>query len=797
MLKNIFKTAFRTIVKNRVVSFINLFGLATGITAAVFIFLWVQSEVTVDNYQPDDIYRLSYKYDFGGNVLTTDRTTYPLYAAAGKEVPEIEKAVIMSPNSYSGFTFNINNKLFSEKTSAWVDRAWFTMFNYTFIQGNATTFEKNPYSIVLTESKAHKYFGDVPALGKVIQYDTINYTVAGVVKDNPVNSSFQFDVLMQYDSYLTGTRLTRAKTDWNNGNYIAFIKLTKGASPKVVPAKLNSIIKRNLPQTNGDAATLDPLKEMYFNTDVSSVLPHGNKKTTYIFSLLGALLLVIACINYVNLTTAKASLRAKEVSIRKITGAKKAHLFLQFIGESVVISTLSLLLALLFIQLLLPVFNTLTEKEFKLPLTSGNLWQILLGTLAVTTLLNGIYPALLLSSFKPLNVFRGKSLLKVKDVAVRKGLVVFQFSLSVLLIISTIVIYRQLHYIQSTNPGYNVSQVVGLDIPYRAIAKLSDEQRASFFEGLRHELQVQPGVASVSAASEGVINVGNSSGAGNAVWDGKDTTYKERIARMEVDAEFKNTFGLQLKSGRWFNTSKTDYKNVLINETAEREFNIRKPVVGQRLIWGGDTGQVIGVVKDFNYKSLHEKIGPMVLLNNQGSSYSYFVKVAGNNIPAAIKGIGGVWAKFIPKEPFAYTFLDESFNYLYKTDIKTSKLILIFSLVAVIICSLGLFGLAAFTAVQRTKEIGIRKMLGATVQQITILLSKDFLVLVTIAICIAAPIAWWAMSSWLQDFAYRITISIWIFIAAGALALLIAAISVSVQAIKAAVANPVKALQQE
>jgi ABC-type antimicrobial peptide transport system permease subunit len=266
---------------------------------------------------------------------------------------------------------------------------------------------------------------------------------------------------------------------------------------------------------------------------------------------------------------------------------------------------------------------------------------------------------------------------------------------------------------------------------------------------------------------------------------------------MEVDATFKNTFGLQLKNGRWFNTAKTDYKNVLINETAEREFNMRKPVVGQRFIWGGDTGQVIGVVKDFNYKSLHEKIGPMVLLNNQGSSYSYFVKVAGNNIPAAIKGIAGVWAKFIPKEPFTYSFLDDSFNYLYKTDIKTSKLILIFSLVVVIICSLGLFGLAAFTAVQRTKEIGIRKVLGATVQQITILLSKDFLVLVTIAICIAAPIAWWAMNSWLQDFAYRITISIWIFIAAGALALLIAALSVSVQAIKAAVANPVKALQQE
>ena len=791
MLTNLIKPAFRGLLKNKITTFINLFGLSAGITTAVFIFLWVQNEVTVDDYQPDNIYRLSYSYNFSGTSGTSERTTMPMYLAASNDVPEIEKAVIMSPNAFTGITFNINNKLFSERTSAWVDRNWFHMFNYSFIQGNAATFKQNPYSIVLTESKAKKYFGNTDATGQIIRFDTVNYTVAGVVKENPPNSSFQFDIFMQYDSYLTGSRLARSRTDWNNSNFIAFVQLRPDASKKLVSAKLADIEKRNVPDAS-EVINLDPLKQMYFQTGIGSSLPQGNKKATYIFSLLGVLLLVTACINYVNLTTAKASLRAKEVSIRKIAGAGRMHLFLQFIAESAIISFISLLLSLVLINLLLPVFDTITEKNFHLPLISKNLWQILLGTLLFATLLNGIYPALLLSSFKPLNVFRGRTMLKIKDGSIRKGLVVFQFSLSVVLIIGAIVINRQLHYIQTTNPGYNLSQVIALDIPYRSYDRIKNE-----LESFKHELEMQPGVMNVSAGSEEIINIGNSSGAGNAVWDGKDTSYKTQIARLEVDANFQKTFGLKLKDGRWFNTTKNDYNNVIINETAETEFNMRKPVVGQRFVWGGDTGQIIGVVKDFHYKSLHDKIGPIVILNNRGSSITYFVKTTGGNIPATLSSLAAVWSKFIPKEPFIYTFLDDSFNNLYKIDIKTSQLILIFSLAAVIICGLGLFGLAAFTAEQRTKEIGIRKVLGATVQQITILLSKDFLMLVAVAIGIASPIAWWAMHKWLQDFAYRAPLNIWIFMGAAALALMIAVVSVSTHAIKTALTNPVKSLRTE
>lgn len=796
MFRNFLKTALRAFYKNRFISLLNLLGLSTGMTAAVFIFLWVQNEITVNDYQPGNIYRVSYISNYRGETYTNERNSYPEYLAMTKDIPEIDRAVIMSPNSFEGFTFNINNKLFSEKTSAWVDKAWFNMFNYSFVEGNAVAFTQSPNSIVLTESKAHKYFGNAGAVGQLIKVDTINYLVAGVVKDNPLNSSFQFDIFLNYDSRLNGEKLKRSSTDWNNNNYIAFVQTRADASPKLVGAKLAGIIKKNIPDDD-EVVSLDPLKKIYFQEGLRSSLPQGNKKATYIFALLGILLLVTACINYVNLTTARASLRAKEVSIRKIAGAEKTHLFFQFIAESLVISFISLLLALLMIRLLLPVFNSITEKDFQLPLTSVALWQILLGTLGFATVLNGIYPALLLSSFRPLNVFRGKSFLKINDGSIRKALVVFQFALSVLLIISATVIYRQLHYIQTTNPGYNVSQIASLSVPYSAYSKLDDKGRDAFFEGLRHDLEVQPGVAGVSSASEEIVDVGNSNGSGDAIWEGKDTGYHSVVARMEVDADFKKIFGVQLKTGRWFTTGRQDYNNVILNETAVNEFNMRQPVIGQRFIWRGDTGQVVGVVKDFHYKSMHDKIGPMVLSNNHGSSYFYCVKIAGNNIPAALSAIAGVWRKYVPKEAFTYNFLDDSFNSLYKTDIKTSQLIFIFSLVAVLISALGLFGLAAFTAEQRIKEIGIRKVLGATVQQITLLLSKDFLALVVVAILIATPIAWWAMSNWLQDFAYRIQLTFGIFAGAGAMALIIAAVSVSFQAIKAAVANPVKALRSE
>ncbi len=801
MFKNYFKTALRNIWKNKVTSSINLFGLSVGMTAAVFIFLWVENEISFDDYHTDrnDIYRVTNAIQVNkSETWIWETAPMPLADRAVKEIPEVRNAARVIINTYGSPVFNINHKLFEEKTSAWVERTWFDIFNYDFVAGSKAAFGENPFSIILTESKAKKYFGNENPIGKIIKVDTVNYTVRGVIKNNPLNSSFRFDVLLQMDGRFSNAQTFKNDRTWNNYNFITFLKLNPGASKSLVESKLNGIIANNRKNTNNPPkVSLEPLKNMYFESDLqSSNMPHGNKKTTYIFCVLGLLLLMTACINYVNLTTARAGIRAKEVSVRKITGARRSHLFFQFIVESLTISLLSLLITLLLIQLCLPAFNTITGEHFQLPLNSPSVWKILLATLAVATILNGVYPATLLSSFKPLNVFRGKSLLRFSDGSIRKGLVVFQFGLSILLIMGTIVIYRQLNFIQTSNPGYNISQVVSLQIPYKSYSKLDEEQRKYFFTAMKQELLSQSSIAAVSTGGSEIMDVGNSS-SGNADWDGRDTTYNPTISQLSVDEDFQKMFQLQLKSGHWFKSGTEDSHNYILNETAANAFNMHQPVIGQRFIYGGDTGKIIGIVKDFNYKSMHEKIGPMILSFNDGSDSYIFIKTLPGNVPKALRAAKKIWSKFISAQPFNFTFLDDSFNNLYKSDIKTSQLILIFSIIAIIISAMGLFGLATFTAERRTKEIGIRKVLGASVRQIVMLLSKDFLRLVILAIVIACPIAWWLMNNWLKDFAYRINITAWIFIAAGSLALLIALMSVSFQAIKAAMANPVKSLRSE
>lgn len=798
MIRNYFKTAWRSILKNKATSAINLFGLSVGMTAAVFIFLWVQSEMTVDDYHPDkdNIYRITNSIQVNNDeAWVWENSPMMMAEFASREIPEIGRAARLVLNAWGGPVLSVNHQMFPGKTSAYIDKNWFSLFHYDFVTGNATAFGEDAFSVILTESKAKKYFGVANPVGQVIKVDTVNYTVKGIVKDNPVNSGFQFDVMMQMDGRLADEKVFKNDKTWNNFGYITFLQLRPDAKRALVESKLNALINKNR-SNNNDKVSIRPLGELYFETDLqSSEMPHGSKKATYIFCLLGVLLLITACINYVNLTTAKASLRAKEVSIRKIAGAKRVHLFFQFIAESLIISLLSLLITLALVQLCLPLFNSITEKQFELPVSSLAMWQVLLATLLFAIFLNGIYPAVLLSSFKPLNVFRGKSLLKVNDAVVRKGLVVFQFSLSMMLIVATIVIYRQLNFIQTTDPGYNVSQVMSVQVPYRNYAGLQPAQQKLFFANIKQQLLSQSSIVQVSNGNDEIINV-TSASSGNADWDGRDTTYEPTIAHLTVDTDFKQLFQLQLKEGNWFRPV-IDKNNYILNETAVTAFNLHQPLIGQRFTWGGDTGQVIAVVKDFHYKNLHEKIGPMVIAGNEGSGSYFFIKTAAGNTQKAIAAVSAIWAQYIPAEPFTYHFLDDSFDQLYKIDIKTSSLIFIFSIIAVIISALGLFGLAAFTAEQRTREIGIRKVLGASVRQITTLLSKDFVRLVAIAIVIASPVALWVMNKWLQDFAYRISITVGIFIAAGLLALIVAIVSVSIQAVKTAVANPVKSLRTE
>ncbi|NWJ49921.1 MAG: ABC transporter permease [Bacteroidetes bacterium] len=800
MLKSYFKTAWRNLWRNKTTTFINLFGLSVGITAAVLILMWVQNERSFDSYHPDaqNIYRIVNHIKVSKNEdWIWETSPLAMASAAKQDIPEIATATrIMS--EWEPQVFNINNKLFSEKKCAYIDNNWFDVFHYDFKQGNIISFVKDPYGMILTESEAKKLFGDQESIGQTIKIDSTNFTVRAVVKDNPSNSSFQFDVLMPLSVFITNQKKFGTDTGWGNFNYITFLKLTKTANINVVVKKLNVVIAKNRGKDNNATISLHSLTSMHFDTRIGfSSFKHTEKKKTYIFSVLALMLLLTACINYVNLTTARASLRAKEVSIRKIVGAYSKHLFSQFITESVVVSVLALAVSLLLIKLSLPYFNQLTDMSFVSPFSSLMVWKVLLGTLIATIILNGIYPALLLSSFKPLNVFRGKSLLKVKDSGLRKGLVVFQFVLSVMLIIGTVVVFRQLQFVQSSNPGYNRSQIVSMQLPFKSLIYMKEDARSSFIDNIKYELSKNVNTQLVTSSNQPIVNVTNTN-SGSSKWDGKDSLFNPTVHTLSVDARYQKVFDLKMKEGRWYFTNeKADLKNYILNETAVKVFDLHQPVIGQRFSFNKIEGTIIGIVKDFHHGSMHDKIEPVLIHNNPAWMTYISVKAREGNIMQTLATMEAVWHKFLPDEPFDYTFMDDTFNALYKSDLKTSKLILIFSIITIIISALGLFGLAAFTAERKRKEIGIRKVLGATITNITSLLSKEFVILVGIAIVIASPIAWWGMNKWLEDFAYRINISWWMFMFAGVIALFIALLNVSALAIKAAVANPVKSLRTE
>jgi len=474
-------------------------------------------------------------------------------------------------------------------------------------------------------------------------------------------------------------------------------------------------------------------------------------------------------------------------------GAKRRHLFYQFITESFLVSLLSLILTIFLIHLALQPFNSLTGKDFMLPYSSPVMWRIIGLTLFVALLLNSIYPALLLSSFKPLNVFRGVTVLKVKDSNFRKGLVVVQFTISVMLIASTIVIYRQMKFVQETNPGYNREQVLSFPIP----ACVENEKKELLMQTIKQELLANGSIQSITMTNQSVVNIGSVS-TGSADWQGHDSAFNPKIAQLSADADFQKTMQLQMKEGRWFAQGAiADKNNVVLNETAVKDLKIPAPVIGQRFTFKGRTGQIIGIVKDFHYKSMHDKTGPLIAFNDPQWYRFYMVRTSQGNASKAIQDVQTAWKKFLPGSPLEYNFLDDAFNDLYKEDQKASFLIFVFAIIAIMISALGLFGLAAFTAEQRTREIGIRKVLGASISTIISLLSEDFLKLVVLSILIASPIAYWGMNNWIQNFAYRIDISWWMFVAAGAVAIVIALTTVSFQAIRAATANPIKSLRTE
>lgn len=802
MIRIYLKTAWRSILAQKATSTINIMGLAIGMWAAILIFIWVQNEWSFDRHHKDaDRIFLVKNYVGIDQAVPSvwDNSPYLLGEKAREKLPEVLKVARLLPVRFQNTYFNYKGNLTKEPGGAYADSTWFDVFPSKVLEGSIQAFNDNPGSIILTQSKARKYFGNDNPVGEIISIDTVQYRVQAVIADPPTNSSFQASFYLPIAARMTSETERKQQLHWGNYNYLTFLKLAPGSPVASVEQKLTDLVLRERQREKKDMkAGLVSLPELHFDKSIDRPgLLRGDKKTMAVFSALGILLLAIACINYINLTTARATLRMKEVSIRKIVGADRKELFAQFITESFLVSFLALVIAMLAVYISLPFYNDLTEKSFTLTAYSYTIWSIALGIFGLSVLLGSVYPALMLSSFKPVEIFNGRTVFSLKSGTLRKVLVTGQFVLSILLIISTIIVYRQMQFIHRESGVAGKEQIFTFSLPFKIYRQYNREQQMALQERVKQELSRHSSIAEVSRMNGNSFINNTSWSTGSADWDGRDKDFEPKITFFETDTSFRSILGLELAEGRWFLPGKADGHNSVVNETALAELGIRRPAVGQRFVARGDTGVIIGVVKDFYYKKMSEKTGPVVIVNSLEYASTYIVKSVPGRTMEARDASEKVWKSILPNDPFDYTFLDDEFEALYRTEAKVLMLVKAFSSLAIFISCLGLFGLAAFTAERRKKEIGVRKVLGASVSDIVTLISKDFVLLVLIALVIASPVAWWAMNSWLQDFAYRVRIESWVFVVSGVLAVLVALVTVGFQAVKAAVANPVKSLRSE
>ena len=772
------KIILRSLRRNFTYSAINIAGLAIGITASVLIFLWVYHERTFDRCYPDTqrIYRIinTDKQDVGSlESRTSEFVSLPFIRACENGIPEIETAAINLGGLIK--TVKANNDIFFLKygDAVTINRAWIEMFNSNLLDGSFDEYDRHPFSVALTESAAKRYFGDLRAIGQIVRINDADYTVQAVVKDNPTNSSFRYHIMISAGVEFSNESKMQYMNKWVVDWARAFVKLRPDADALLVAKKMNEILAKN--DVNKEVR-LELLTDMYFS-DVKGTV-NGNAQTVSIFNLLGILLLCTACINYINLTTARVTHRTKEIGIKKIVGAKRWSLFLQFVSETFILSFAATVIALFLIRALTPLYQTLVG-DIPVSFSSPLIWIVTGITLLFVTVLNGVYPALMLSSFHPVNVLKGISFPKIKDSNLRKALVVLQFSMSAALIISVIVIFSQTRYIQNFDPGFRKDHIVRINLPNESLQTFKSK--------------IQSSCPDIVSASSGLGDIENN----KLVVTGSDGIEYSLFEPMCVDEDFMNVFELKLTEGRWFNAGDADNNNYVLNETAIRELQIKEPYIGQQFEFMGKKGNIIGIAKDFHFRSLHEKIGSLVFCQQKQFNTTLNVKIQEGKSAEAIEEMKAIWSEFFPNDAFDYVFLDDAVTQLYQSDIRTSRMIFIFSILAIVIAMLGLFGLSTFAVERRTKEIGIRKVLGASMSNIVQLLTREFLVLVTIAFVVAVPVAWWAMNRWLESFAYRVNITVWIFIAGAIIILLIALIAVGWQAIKAATENPVKAIKTE
>jgi putative ABC transport system permease protein len=806
MIKNYFKIGIRSLLRNKSFTAINIFGLTLGITTCLLIMLYVQNELSYDSFnkKADQIVRVVFRGSIQGEKMKEAMVMPPVAQTFKSEYPEVLEATRLRRYGYPRVTYG--DKTFKENAFAYADSNFFEVFTLPFLKGNPKTALLEPNTIVISESVAKKYFGDEDPIGKILQFKDLNssFKITGVMRLMPVNSHFHFDLFASMASFPQSREFS-----WMTSEYYTYLVLPKGYDYKKLEAKLPADVEKYMgsqlqkamgmtyaqfrQKGNELGLYLQPLMDIHLHSDLNLELaPVSDIRYVYIFSVVAIFMLLIACINFMNLSTAGASKRAREVGIRKVLGSLNGQLVRQFLLESLLLTCFAFLLSIILVFWTLPFLNKLSGKNLSFNLLS-NPWLLpgLLLFALVTGLLAGSYPAFFLSSFKPVTVLKGKLASMGKTVSLRSGLVVFQFFISIVLIIGTIIVHKQLAFIQNEKLGYNKDQVLIVQESYW----LGKNQ-----EAFKQKLLQDPRVVSIS--SSGYLPAGNTYNNNFMIYADNNSDQLVKTLRYDVDFNYIQTLGMEMADGRNFSKSfGTDSLGIIINEETAKAFGWDKNALGHNLTRPDNDGtkltyHVIGVVKNFHFRSFHEPISPLVMVLNNNNE-NIIVKTNTKDIAGLLNTMKKNWNDLKGEVPFSYTFLDDRFNNSYESEQKIGLILSIFAGVTIFVACLGLFGLATFTAEQRTKEIGIRKVLGATVTSIVSLLSKDFLKLVIIAFIIATPVAWYMMNKWLQDFAYKTNISGWIFLLAAALAVTITILTVSFRAIRAAVVNPVDSLRSE
>ncbi|MEO6316101.1 MAG: ABC transporter permease [Chitinophagaceae bacterium] len=803
MIANYFKIAWRNLLKNKAFSLINILGLSIGIAVCFIIMLYVQDELSYDrfNKNADRIVRIYFKASINGGKISEPGVMPPVAKALKNDYPEVEAATRLKMDGRPKIEYQ--HKVFKEAEAAFVDPNFFSVFSFPFIKGDPATALLQPNTIVITDEMANRFFGNEEPIGKTLTYNNGGqFKVTGVIEKMPANAHFHFDLLGSLET------INFAKSEtWMEGTLFTYAVLKKGADYKKLEAKLPGMVEKYMgPQiaqsmgmslsqfrTKGNELGfgLQPLTSIHLHSLTSSEIePGGNIKYIYIFGAIAIFMLLIASINFINLSTASASKRAKEVGVRKVMGSGKWDLIKQFLFESVLVTCIALFIAAIMVQLALPVFDDLSGKHLQFGFDIRPIAALVALGLTVG-LLAGIYPAFFLSSFKPIATLKGRLSASTKTLGLRSSLVVFQFFISVSLITGTIIVYQQMKYIQNIKLGYNKEQLLVISNSW-ALGK----NEKTFKDQLLKDTRVE-NVTVSGYKPAGPTNNNNAL----SYPDGKSNQAMTSL-EYKIDEQYIPTLGIQMAAGRNFSPAYgTDSSAMIINEAAAKAYGFGNDAVGKTIVrQNSDRGRdyrytIIGIVKDFHFKSLHEAITPLLMVLQPESGI--IVKVRTKDVAGLLSTMKQQWASYNVEEPFGYAFMDELYNKTYAAEQRTGTILNIFAVLTIFVACMGLFGLATYTAEQRSKEIGIRKVLGASVTQVTSMLSKEFLKLVFIGCLIAFPLSWWAMHKWLQDFAYRVDISWWVFVLAAGVAMAVALLTVSFKAIKAALANPVRALRSE